>query len=239
MKLTQNTRLKGQRSHRLFEVFIVSAPWLYTYLTNSLHILHKYNPRDHDVPRTISRSKGWRSGSHRLFKVKVTCCSKFLSCLFCGFVSIWQICFISMGWCKKDVTPLLTHWSYIFLALTHRYVVQIQPMRSWCVTHHFHFKGSRCKSHGPIGSFGHIHSVWLICGPQTSHKEVMCHAPFLHQKVTCVVGSFCDVWSMAIWPIHFIWGTNKTHEGTMRHTLQGQNVKVIFCSVPIWLICLI
>ena len=26
---------------------------------------------------------------------------------------------ISMGYCKKDVTPLLTHWSYVFLALTH------------------------------------------------------------------------------------------------------------------------
>ena len=26
-----------------------------------------------------------------------------------------------MGYCKKDVTPLLTHWSYVFLALTHRY----------------------------------------------------------------------------------------------------------------------
>ena len=26
-----------------------------------------------------------------------------------------------MGECKKDVTLLLTHWSYIFLALTHRY----------------------------------------------------------------------------------------------------------------------
>ena len=28
---------------------------------------------------------------------------------------------ISMGWCKKDVTPLLTHWSYVFLPLSHRY----------------------------------------------------------------------------------------------------------------------
>ena len=28
-----------------------------------------------------------------------------------------------MGYCKKDVTPLLLHWSYVFLALTHRYVV--------------------------------------------------------------------------------------------------------------------
>ena len=26
-----------------------------------------------------------------------------------------------MGKCKKDATPLLTNWSYVFLALTHRY----------------------------------------------------------------------------------------------------------------------
>ena len=26
----------------------------------------------------------------------------------------------SMGWCKKDVTPFLTHLSCVFLALTHR-----------------------------------------------------------------------------------------------------------------------
>ena len=26
-----------------------------------------------------------------------------------------------MGLCKIDVTPLLTHWSYVFLVLTHRY----------------------------------------------------------------------------------------------------------------------
>ena len=30
---------------------------------------------------------------------------------------------VSMDLCKKDVTPLLTHWSYVFLALTH-----------WCVS---------------------------------------------------------------------------------------------------------
>ena len=31
---------------------------------------------------------------------------------------------IRMGWCKKDVTPLLMHWSYVFLALTHWYNVK-------------------------------------------------------------------------------------------------------------------
>ena len=30
--------------------------------------------------------------------------------------------FISMGSCKEDITPLLMHWSCIFLALTHRFV---------------------------------------------------------------------------------------------------------------------
>ena len=28
---------------------------------------------------------------------------------------------LSMGQCKKDVNPVRYHWSYIFLALTHRY----------------------------------------------------------------------------------------------------------------------
>ena len=27
-----------------------------------------------------------------------------------------------MGWCNKDVTPLLMHWSYVYFALTRRYV---------------------------------------------------------------------------------------------------------------------
>ena len=30
---------------------------------------------------------------------------------------------IWMGQCKRGVTPLLTHWSYVLLALTHRYDV--------------------------------------------------------------------------------------------------------------------
>ena len=38
-------------------------------------------------------------------------------------INSWSVIIMydnSMGWCKKDVTPLLTQWSYIFLALTHR-----------------------------------------------------------------------------------------------------------------------
>ena len=29
-----------------------------------------------------------------------------------------------MGECKKDVTPLLTYWSYVFLALTYQFELQ-------------------------------------------------------------------------------------------------------------------
>ena len=37
--------------------------------------------------------------------------------------STWYV--ISMGYCKKDVTPLLKHWSYVFLALAHRYCTML------------------------------------------------------------------------------------------------------------------
>ena len=43
-------------------------------------------------------------------------------CLHSGQYVLFTICSISMGQCKKDVTPLLTHWSYVFLAQTHLYV---------------------------------------------------------------------------------------------------------------------
>ena len=38
-----------------------------------------------------------------------------------------------MGWCKKDVTPLLMDWSYIFLALTQQHnvsLIEINPYGS-------------------------------------------------------------------------------------------------------------
>ena len=60
--------------------------------------------------------------------------------------------FISMGWCKKNVPPLLTHGSYVCLALTHWYphgfhgesctnsgyttkLIRIQGDRQWSIMH--------------------------------------------------------------------------------------------------------
>ena len=119
MKLTQNIRLKGQRSHRLFKVFIMSAAWLCAYLTNSLHILHKYNPRDDDVPHTPFPGQKAEDQDH-------TGCSKLRSRVVLSFC---HVC--SVACCLFDRFVL--------------YVVQIQPMKSWCVTHHFHFKGSKVQ----------------------------------------------------------------------------------------------
>ena len=53
---------------------------------------------------------------HFHFKVAVTLIEKINNSVFFDTI-------ISMGKCKEDVTPLLTHWSYVFLALTHRYSV--------------------------------------------------------------------------------------------------------------------
>ena len=53
-----------------------------------------------------------------------------LALLFANRCNIITQCMpIMMGLCKKDVTPLLTHWSCIFLALSHRYVLDFQT--SW------------------------------------------------------------------------------------------------------------
>ena len=40
--------------------------------------------------------------------------------IYLHFLLILPLEIISMGLCKKDVTPVLTHWSYVFLVLTHR-----------------------------------------------------------------------------------------------------------------------
>ena len=51
-------------------------------------------------------------------------------------VKLDEIPLISMGQCKKDVTPLLMHWSYVFLALTHQhgFIVRDYSLQNKCLT---------------------------------------------------------------------------------------------------------
>ena len=76
---------------------------------------------------------------------------------------------------KKDATPLLTHWSYVFLALTHRYVfptlvniyVTMQgPSRKTKTRDPFHW-------HGTLKDF---RAIWLWCRSWAGVTEV----PFIN-----------------------------------------------------------
>ena len=46
-------------------------------------------------------------------------------CMLTLWYAAIETMFISMGLCKKDITPVLQQWNYVFLALTHRYTVMI------------------------------------------------------------------------------------------------------------------
>ena len=44
-------------------------------------------------------------------------------------LQVQRLSTIAMGLCKKDMTTLLMHWSYIFLALTHPCLHTVHPMK--------------------------------------------------------------------------------------------------------------
>ena len=60
-----------------------------------------------------------------------------------SIIRFWYELIISIGWCKKYVTPLLTHWSYLFLALTHQY----KPCKTWPPKTVFISYGIYCRWH--------------------------------------------------------------------------------------------
>ena len=61
---------------------------------------------------------------------------------------VWDtITVISMGECKKDVTPVLMHWSYVFVALTHRYDITVMGLPS------FHFPVDLLNMNNAIDAF--------------------------------------------------------------------------------------
>ena len=57
------------------------------------------------------------TAKHTSVKAYVRMCVPTMCAHVCDMES-WYV--ISMSKCNKDVTPLLTQWSYVFLALTHR-----------------------------------------------------------------------------------------------------------------------
>ena len=75
------------------------------------------------------------------------------------------------GLVQKDVTPLLMHWSYVFLALTHRYVLTRHPkLGCWYLHHCNQFGGVTLKDKGKIGHYLGPVSISKRCLILRSHK---------------------------------------------------------------------
>ena len=113
--------------------------------------------------------------------------SKILPCPLCGSMAIWPICFIhgtnivhDMTMCRDPilgqrsrsnrsfqmkvtwVVQSFCHVLSVALSLLDRftsYVVHTQPMRSWCVAHHFRVKRSEVKVTRVVRSFCRVRSV--------------------------------------------------------------------------------
>ena len=73
----------------------------------------------------------------------------------CSSIFSWDNAHIYLGKCKEEVTPLLMHWSYIFLALTHWY----EAWGHFCsVFWHLILHSKGCVAFDPtVNSQGHTH----------------------------------------------------------------------------------
>ena len=117
-----------------------------------------------------------------------------------------------MGWCKKDVTPLLTHWSYIFFALNHRYYLSLweagtlapwqlgccpipcHTSRQWCPTM-YHTVTTTVYSARVDSPWVHVvyergEPWWLDCWACWRHPSCMLYG------VWCMLHGVC-VWKLA------------------------------------------
>ena len=94
---------------------------------------------------------------------------------------------ISKGWCKKDVTPLLTDWSYIFFLLTHWYALfhMAQCDMFTIVLSSYNTTNSECQSdlgvtcvlyHGLMGDLSSLVSIVNVSPRKitTEYPGVLC-----------------------------------------------------------------
>ena len=78
---------------------------------------------------------------------------------------------ISMAWCKIDVTPLLTHWSYVSLTLTYRHVANdIHQTSYYGQSNMEHMRQIRKNIYNDVKE---RYSCWLI-GTECLHLRWPC-----------------------------------------------------------------
>ena len=98
------------------------------------------------------------------------------------YVGNWFGCFKSMAQCKTAVTPLLTHWSYCSLALSHRRTVVKLKNECFCV----------------------VIKLWLLHGNKVKHNGRCCYH-FLCE--TCIINVLCTLRCVLLWVFDsYLWG---------------------------------
>ena len=132
----------------------------------------------------IWRASGRKSFSkvfiHWLFWYKLW----FLRWASCPMLPYVSISYISMGKVKKDVTPLLTHWNYVFLATTYWYMIHA------CVT--VYHQDARC------------HYSDVTMGAMTSQITDL---TIVYSTVYLSSASLAFVWGIHRWSV------NSLHKG--------------------------
>ena len=91
-----------------------------------------------------------------------------------------------MGECKKDITPLLTHWSYAFLALTH-------PNDKPCL-----YCGGEIISSIPTKSGAYFNKTRQIWGIWKLRPAYSPETPNLGQNRWCFVPCDLEIWWMTL-----------------------------------------
>ena len=100
---------------------------------------------------------------------------------------------LSMGSCKKDVTPLLTHWSYVILGLTHRCHLS-ECEAKWAIT--FTKKSSVTCKRWRIVNSKYIYQTWLriMCTGWIIFSGIFSFSVNFSNKRTVGVCKHCCNW---------------------------------------------
>ena len=104
-----------------------------------------------------------------------------------------------MGKCKKDVAPLLMHWSYVFLALTHRLAVffyRLSTTTAGMQDRHSHFVlpwPMLCRKHHimMLLSSENLHSILYTDCVKRSKQPVPNRSNLFHLNPVLLIQHHC------------------------------------------------
>ena len=112
----------------------------------------------------------------------------------------------SMAWCKKDVTPLLTHWSYAFLALSHRPALLLYDSYHGtkllryltAISDHLDARATKTQILKISYRLGWLYLIYTTLTGDPLHSRAACTQPCnvnTHSRAHCSPGArLCEQW---------------------------------------------